>query len=427
MTGFLRAEAGSEIERCYYFTLVKFTRSNFYVKLNNLVPDCIDMPTAEPPPSTASLMRERWIARLSRLAGPVLSTMAEDRLRASMPCERPPRANEADGRAENVAFAALARALAGLGPWLETAESETCRSAAAIARRALAVGFDPSADDYMLRRDTRQLLVEMAFLALAFARAPAALWEASDAKTRARAIETIERLRSHKPWFNNWLLFPAMTEAWRLRVGADCDPMRIDLAVRQFDQWYIGDGYYRDGPDFHLDYYNSYVIHPMMRAISDIWSEHDGYAESMRNEHRRRAHRHAETLERMVGSDGGFPAVGRSVTYRCGAFHLLADLALRDDLPETLSPARVRAALDGVMAWTLDREATYDGPWLTLGLTGRQPELSEPYLCTGSMYLCSTALLPLGLSAGSFFWTDPPDPTTWRRLDEHGGPDHPAS
>ena len=45
--------------------------------------------------------------------------------------------------------------------------------------------------------------------------------------------------------------------------------MRVDYALRQHDQWYKGDGIYGDGPQFHWDYYNSFVIHPMLLDVLD--------------------------------------------------------------------------------------------------------------------------------------------------------------
>ena len=43
---------------------------------------------------------------------------------------------------------------------------------------------------------------------------------------------------------------------------------------------------------------------------------------------------YAAVLERLVAPDGRFPPIGRSIAYRCGAFHVLAQLALRHELPE---------------------------------------------------------------------------------------------
>ena len=54
--------------------------------------------------------------------------------------------------------------------------------------------------------------------------------------------------------------------------------------------------------------------------------------------------------------------------------------------------------------------------WLQIGLWGHQPHLGETYISTGSLYLCSVALLPLGLPPSDNFWTRPPEDWTSRKL-----------
>src|SRR5204862_205449 len=71
------------------------------------------------------------------------------------------------------------------------------------------------------------------------------------------------------PGYNNWLLFSATVEAGLKNLGAGWDRLRVDYALRQHEQWYKGDGAYGDGPDFHWDYYNSFVIHPLLLAVVD--------------------------------------------------------------------------------------------------------------------------------------------------------------
>jgi hypothetical protein len=48
--------------------------------------------------------------------------------------------------------------------------------------------------------------------------------------------------------------------------------------------------------------------------------------------------------------------------------------------------------------------------FLQIGFCGHQPNIAETYISTGSLYLCTTGLLPLGLPASDEFWTcDPAD------------------
>jgi hypothetical protein len=55
---------------------------------------------------------------------------------------------------------------------------------------------------------------------------------------------------------------------------------------------------------------------------------------------------------------------------------------------------------------TMGAAGTFDkNGWLTIGLAGHQPGVGENYISTGSLYLCTTAFLPLGLPEDNDFWS----------------------
>src|SRR5262249_47400546 len=117
--------------------------------------------------------------------------------------------------------------------------------------------------------------------------------------------------------------------------------------------------------------------------------------------------------ERLIAADGSYPPIGRSLAYRCGAFHALAQAALRGRLPDDVAPAQARGALTAVIRRTLDAADTFDaGGWLGFGVCGHQPAIGETYISTGSLYLCAVAFLPLGLAPADAFWSAPPQPWT---------------
>jgi hypothetical protein len=119
------------------------------------------------------------------------------------------------------------------------------------------------------------------------------------------------------------------------------------------------------------------------------------------------AARYAEIQERSINTDGSFPVYGRSIVYRGGAFHHLANMALQRQLPTSLSPEQIRCALTAVIQKTLDASNTFtEKGWLNIGLYGLQPNLADFYINTGSLYLCSTIFLPLGLPSDDPFWTN---------------------
>jgi hypothetical protein len=250
--------------------------------------------------------------------------------------------------------------------------------------------------------------VDAAFLAHAIVRAPTQLWAPLDQSTRQAVVRALESTRPIQPGFSNWLLFSAMIEAALSTMDAPWDRMRVDYAVRQHMQWYKGDGMYGDGPSFHMDYYNSYVIQPMLLDVLRVTSGRSNAWKSFEADVVTRARRYAAIQERLISPEGTFPPVGRSLAYRCGAFQLLGQMALRRELPAELTPAQVRGALSAVIRRTMDAPGTFDAAgWLTVGLAGHQPKIGEGYINSGSAYLCAVGLLPLGLPASDPFWTAP--------------------
>jgi len=361
--------------------------------------------------------REYWVTVARRLSEPVLTNLAAGTLRARMPVEQV----EGAGRGQVSHLEAFGRLLAGIAPWLDlpaeaTPEGRLRARYADLARRALAAAVDPASPDAMNFTDDRQPLVDAAFLAQGLLRAPRALREELEAATRANLVRALESTRAIVPGFNNWLLFSATVEAGLFALGASWDRLRVDYALRQHAQWYKGDGTYGDGPVFHWDYYNSFVIHPMLVDVLAALGDQAEAWKAMRDPEMQRAQRYAAVQERLISPEGTFPAIGRSIAYRFGAFHLLAQAALRRALPAEVTPSQVRGALTSVIRRSIEAPGTFDDAgWLRIGFAGHQPGIGERYISTGSLYLCATGLLPLGLPATDAFWADPAQAWTSQR------------
>src|SRR5262249_45629922 len=159
---------------------------------------------------------------------------------------------------------------------------------------------DPSSPDFLNFTTDRQPLVDAAFLAQGIVRAPRALRDGFPASTKQQLVAALESTRVIEPNFNNWLLFAAMVEAGLKTLGASWDRLRVDYAVRQHEQWYKGDGTYGDGPELHWDYYNSFVIHPMLiDVLETCGSEFAAWTDLLARE-LPRAKRYAAVQERLI-------------------------------------------------------------------------------------------------------------------------------
>lgn len=373
--------------------------------------------------------RVDWVSVLELVGRPVLKAASQGKLQEVMPVEA---ANGHEEERRKVThLEAVGRTIAGMAPWLELVPADDTESKirgtyVEFARAAIAHGVDPKSPGWLRFGEERQTIVDAAFLALGLHRAPKSLRDGLPQSVRKQLAEALRATRKQQPPMNNWLLFAAMIEVALYELGEDWDRARVDFAFKKMSEWYVGDGVYGDGPRFHADYYDSFVMHPFLLAVLEAVGDKDATWKAMLEVEHARATRYAAIQERTIGWDGSFPPVGRSLAYRCGAFHLLADAAYRRKLPEGVKPEQVRCALSAVISRTLTPPGTFvrHAGWLQIGLCGHQPEIGETYISTGSLYLCTAAFLPLGLSAEEDFWRGPD--AAWSGKKVWSGGDLPA-
>ena len=361
--------------------------------------------------------REYWVNLMCQMSEPILKNMSKGELRKNMNIELSP---TFDSRSPNVAYAeAFGRLMAGIAPWFnlpddDTVEGKQRKQMREWALASYANSVNPESPDYLLWKGERQVLVDAAYIANSFIRAPKALWEPLDEVTKQRYIKEFKALRGYSTPYSNWLLFRAIIETFLLSIDEDYDGFAIDVTIRKMEEWYVTDGWYSDGPEFSIDYYNSYVIHPMLVEILEILKDKRKERPVISFDLAlKRMQRYNELSERLISPEATFPAMGRSMTYRMGAFQALALSAWKYGLPKTMSEGQVRNALTSVMKRMFSIEGNFDKDgFLQLGFVGHQPDIADYYTNNGSVYMTSLVFLPLGLAPDHSFWTSPAEEWT---------------
>lgn len=371
--------------------------------------------------------REYWCSQAYKMARPVLENMAKGELQKNMLLEVSP---NWDGRNKKVAYMeCFGRLMAGIAPWLSlpddgTAEGQQRKQLREWALASYKNAVDPQSPDYLAWRGHGQALVDAAYVAESFVRGFDALWKPLDETTKKRYIEEFTQLRRVDPPYTNWFLFSSEIESFLAKVGAEYDQFRVNTACRKVEEWYVGDGWYSDGPDFAFDYYSSYVFHPMYLETLHNMVDAKAYTrldyQKYYDRELNRCQKFAIVLERFISPEGTFPVIGRSTPYRLAAMQPLALMAWYKTLPKDLTNGQVRAALTQVMHRMFDRQNNYNaGGYLTIGFCGSQPNTADWYTNNGSLYMCSLCFMPLGLPASDPFWTDAAEP--WTQVKAWGG------
>jgi hypothetical protein len=344
--------------------------------------------------------RSEWLRLMLQVAEPVVANLAKGTFSKALIFEGKP---GQEARKSVASLEAFGRCFCGIAPWLNlpaealsTEEKSWLQTWKSMALAALLEGIQEKSPD-CFQFTIPQCLVDTAFLVYGLLQGEQVIWHQLTAREQQQLVSRLVQTRQFKPYNNNWLLFAAMVETFFQRMGYPHLQETIDHAISQHVAWYKGDGWFGDGPEFHLDYYNSLVIQPLLL-------ENLGPAHLHRKAAVQVAQRYATQLELLIHPDGSYPPMGRSLTYRCGAFHHLAYMAYKDLLPENLSPGQVKKALQLVIHKTLPAPANYQEGWLKIGLTGAQPGLGESYITTASLYLCLSAFMPLGLQPEHAFW-----------------------
>ncbi len=364
--------------------------------------------------------RQYWSSLAYKMAQPVLENMAKGELQKNMKTEFSP---SFDNRDRSVVYMeTFGRLMVGIAPWLtlpddETPEGQQRRQLREWALASYKNAVDPNSPDYFSWGKAGQNLVDAAFIAESFLRAWDTLWMPLDEVTKERYIKEFQALRKIDPPYSNWLLFSSTIESLLAKAGAQIDEYRINMACRKVEEWYVGDGWYADGPQFAFDYYSSFVFHPMyletLQAMVDAKRSSRIDYQKYYDRALHRAQKYAIILERFISPDGTFPVFGRSMTYRMAAMQPLALMAWYQTLPKELSNGQVRAALTKVLHRMFDSQENYnDAGFLTIGFCGSQPDVADWYTNNGSLYMTSMAFMPLALPADHPFWTDAPQPWT---------------
>ena len=269
-----------------------------------------------------------------------------------------------------------------------------------LIQRGLANGSDPAHPEYWGPvGDRDQRAVEMAAIGYALAVAPKHFWEPlSDAARRNLGawLSAVQRVEVHD---SNWRFFVVLVQEGLRKVGLPVDERVRNAHLDRLDEFYLGDGWYGDGPEGFIDHYNGFALHcyGLLLAALD-----DGRDRARSERYLERAARFAKDFRYWVADDGASLAMGRSLTYRFGMASFWGALAVANC--EALPWAEIRGLWARSVRWWLAQPMLDPVGRLTVGFRWPNALMMEEYNAPASSYWAMKAFLPLSLPETHPFW-----------------------
>lgn len=291
-------------------------------------------------------------------------------------------------------------------------------------RTGLANGTDPSHPEYwgeFIKDRPDQRLVEMAAVGFALALVPEYLYHPLTDKAKENVKEYLSKAAEKEFVNNNWKFFRVLIIMGLVKINGTYNESALNEYLTDIDNFYIGNGWYGDGPRNHIDHYNGFAFHFYGLVYSVLAKERDP---DRAQTYQERAKLFANQFRHWFSEDGASLPFGRSLTYRFAQASFWSGLAFADITTEDISWGKIKGIyLRHMRWWARQRLSRLDSGVLSVGYSYPQAAMHEPYNSAQSPYWAMKAFAVLALPSTHPFWTskeEDPSGETLTHLDVPG-------
>ena len=265
---------------------------------------------------------------------------------------------------------------------------------------AIRYGTDPKHPQYWGKiRDFDQRCVEMAAFGVGLALLDKRLLQHFTPQEQQNLAQWLNQGRDAVIPNNNWNFFPIMVQMGFKKSGLPWDSEAVAARFELMETYYLGDGWYSDGPGRPRDYYISMAFHYYGLLYAQNMADVDApRAELLRG----RAQLFAHDFITLFSAGGAAVPFGRSLTYRFAEAAFWSAAAYSQ--LEVFTPGVIKGLiLRHLRHWLKQPIFDRDGV-LSIGYHTPNLVMAEDYNAPGSPYWACKLFLILALPQENAFW-----------------------
>lgn len=198
---------------------------------------------------------------------------------------------------------------------------------------------------------------------------------------------------------NNWNYFPIMVQMGFKQAGLPYDATLIAAQFDKMEAYYLGGGWYADGPGRPRDYYISMAFHYYGLLYAALMADVDPQRAQCLRE---RARCFAEDFIYLFAADGSAVPFGRSLTYRFAEAAFWSAVAFAE--LDVFDMGTVKGLILRHLRWWLAQPIFDRDGVLSVGYAYPNLAMAEDYNAPGSPYWACKLFLVLALPAQHAFW-----------------------
>ncbi len=275
-----------------------------------------------------------------------------------------------------------------------------------IYKTGLANGVNPSCPEYWgICGERDQRFVEMAAIAYAMLMCPEKIWQPLSDTAKDNLCAWLMQINDHEVCDSNWIFFRIMVNTALKECGRDYSKARILADLARIDDFYLGDGWYKDGIEGQKDYYIAFAIH-FYSLIFAKFEEKD-YPEYAKK-FRQRAEIFGKDFIYWFAENGEALPYGRSLTYRFAQVSFWSACVLTGVYP--FSVGVMKGIIERNLKIWLGSEMLDNAGILSVGYKYPNLLMAEHYNAPGSPYWGLKAFAILALDDNDDFWSADAEP-----------------